>query len=275
MKNKKSLLLVLLLLVSLACSLTGTPTPETSAPLESIAPTFTPIPSFTPEAQTAPAALSSGLTVQSSPVEEAGTEPPYTIKAQVPYLQGSDDARVQSFNAYLKQIVQNEIDGFKTNTLAYASTPPMVNGSSLEIQYSVLGQRGDIWSIQFLVYFYADGAAHPGHYSISVNYDLANSREVMLDELFLPGSDYLMTLADISKAELATRDIGFESFSTGADPLPENYTRWNLSNEGFLVVTFDEYQVAPYAAGPQTVTIPVSQLQTIVNPNGVLPLFGK
>lgn len=275
MKNKKSLLLVLLLLVSLACSLTGTPTPETSAPLESVAPTFTPIPSFTPEAQTASAALSSGLTVQSSPVEEAGTEPPYTIKAQVPYLQGSDDARVQSFNAYLKQIVQNEIDGFKTNTLAYASTPPMVNGSSLEIQYSVLGQRGDIWSIQFLVYFYADGAAHPGHYSISVNYDLANSREVTLDELFLPGSDYLMTLADISKAELATRDIGFESFSTGADPLPENYTRWNLSNEGFLVVTFDEYQVAPYAAGPQTVTIPVSQLQTIVNPNGVLPLFGK
>lgn len=275
MKNKKSLLLVLLLLVSLACSLTGTPTPETSAPLESVAPTFTPIPSFTPEAQTASAALSSGLTVQSSPVEEAGTEPPYTIKAQVPYLQGSDDARVQSFNAYLKQIVQNEIDGFKTNTLAYASTPPMVNGSSLEIQYSVLGQRGDIWSIQFLVYFYADGAAHPGHYSISVNYDLANSREVTLDELFLPGSDYLTTLADISKAELATRDIGFESFSTGADPLPENYTRWNLSNEGFLVVTFDEYQVAPYAAGPQTVTIPVSQLQTIVNPNGVLPLFGK
>lgn len=275
MKNKKSLLLVLLLLVSLACSLTGTPTPETSAPLESIAPTFTPIPSFTPEAQTAPAALSSGLTVQSSPVEEAGTEPPYTIKAQVPYLQGSDDARVQSFNAYLKQIVQNEIDGFKTNTLAYASMPPMVNGSSLEIQYSVLGQRGDIWSIQFLVYFYADGAAHPGHYSISVNYDLANSREVTLDELFLPGSDYLTTLADISKAELATRDIGFESFSTGADPLPENYTRWNLSNEGFLVITFDEYQVAPYAAGPQTVTIPVSQLQTVVNPNGVLPLFGK
>ena len=275
MKNKKSLLLVLLLLVSLACSLTGTPTPETSAPLESIAPTFTPIPSFTPEAQTASAALSSGLTVQSSPVEEAGTEPPYTIKAQVPYLQGSDDARVQSFNAYLKQIVQNEIDGFKTNTLAYASMPPMVNGSSLEIQYSVLGQRGDIWSIQFLVYFYADGAAHPGHYSISVNYDLANSREVTLDELFLPGSDYLTTLADISKAELATRDIGFESFSTGADPLPENYTRWNLSNEGFLVITFDEYQVAPYAAGPQTVTIPVSQLQTVVNPNGVLPLFGK
>lgn len=274
MKIKFLFLLVLLLLASLACSLIGTSAPETSAPqVENVSPTFTPIPSFTPEAQTAPAALSSGLTMQSSAVEEAGAEPPYTIKAQVPYLQGSDDVRVQNFNAYLKQIVQTEIDSFKTGTLAYASTPPIVNGSSLDIQYSVLGQRGDIWSIQYLIYFYSDGAAHPGHYSISVNYDLANGRAITLDELFLPGSDYLTTLSEICKNDILTRDPGFESFISGADPLSENYTRWNLSNEGFLVITFDEYQVAPYAAGPQTVTIPITQLQSIANPNGVLPLF--
>jgi hypothetical protein len=275
MKNKFLFLSVVLLLATLACSLTGTSAPETSAPLESIAPTFTPIPTFTPEAQTGAASLSSGLTMQSSPVEEAGTEPPYTIKAQVPYLQGSDDARVQNFNTYLKQLVQNEIDGFKTNTLAYATTPPIAAGSSLNINYSVLGQRGDIWSIQFINDFYADGAAHPGHYSISVNYDLANGREVRLDELFLPTANYLQTISDICKAELATRDIGFDGFSAGADPLPENYTRWNLSNEGFLVITFDEYQVAPYAAGPQTVTIPVSELQDIANPNGILLSFAQ
>ena len=276
MKNKDLFLSVVLLLATLACSLTGTPAPETSAPpAENVSPTFTPIPSFTPEAATAAAALSSGLTMQSSAVEEAGAEPPYTIKAQVPYLQGSDDARVQNFNTYLKQIVQNEIDSFKTGTLAYATTPPIVNGSTLEIQYSVLGQRGDIWSIQYLIYFYSDGAAHPGHYSISVNYDLANGRAVTLDELFLPGTDYLITLSEICKNDILTRNPGFETFISGADPLPENYTRWNLSNEGFLVITFDEYQVAPYAAGPQTVTIPFSALQGIANPNGILTLFAQ
>ncbi|MBI2331677.1 MAG: DUF3298 domain-containing protein [Chloroflexi bacterium] len=280
MKNNFLFLSTILFVTMLACSLTGTPAPNVSVPpasteAQAVVPTFTPIPSFTPEAPTAAAALSSGLTMQSSPVEEAGAEPPYTIKAQVPYLQGSDDVRVQNFNTYLKQIVQNEIDGFKINTLAFATTPPLVNGSSLEIQYSVLGQRGDIWSIQFLVYFYADGAAHPGHYSISVNYDLANGRELNLDELFLPGVDYLTVIADLCKAELATRDIGFESFSGGADPLPENYQRWNLSNEGFLVITFDEYQVAPYAVGPQTVMIPFSALQSIIDPNGVIALFAQ
>ncbi|GAB4399983.1 MAG: hypothetical protein OHK003_25100 [Anaerolineales bacterium] len=262
MKHKFLFLLIMLLLASLACF-------ALAAPVS----TSTPVPSSTPEAPTASAAISLGLTMQSSPVEEAGNEPPYTIKAQVPFLQGSDDARVQNFNTYLKQIVQNEIDSFKTGTLAYATTPPIVNGSALEIQYSLLGQRGDVWSIQYLIYFYSDGAAHPGHYSISVNYDLANGHAVTLDELFLPGSDYLTTLSEICKNDILTRNPGFESFISGADPLPENYTRWNLSDEGFLVITFDEYQVAPYAAGAQTVNIPISQLQSIANPNGVLPLF--
>lgn len=276
MKNKAFTLFVLLVFTTLACSLTGTPAPETPVSLiDPDAPTFTPIPSFTPEAETESALLSSGLTIQSSPFEEAGTEPPYTIKAQIPYLEGSTDQRVQDFNTYLKQLVQNEIDGFKANTVANASTPPILGGSSFEMQYTLLGQRGDIWSIQFTVFFFADGAAHPGHYSISVNYDLANGREVRLDELFLPTANYLQTISDICKAELSTRDIGFDGFSAGADPTPENYTRWNLSNEGFLVITFDEYQVAPYVAGPQTVTIPVSQLQDIADPNGILLSFAQ
>lgn len=275
MKNKFLVLSVILFIITLACSLTGTPVPPENTEPQPISPTFTPIPSFTPEAPTAAAALSSGLTMQSSPLEEAGTEPPYTIKAQVPFLQGSDDPRVQNFNTYLKQLIQNEIDGFKVNTLSYATTPPIAGGSFLEIGYTVLGQRADIWSLLFQNHYYADGAAHPGTYSMSVNYDLANGREITLDELFLPGSNYLQVIADLCKAELATRDIGFDGFASGADPLPENYARWNLSNEGFLVITFDEYQVAPYAAGPQTVTIPISALQSVINPSGVLTLFGQ
>lgn len=267
MKSRIFGMFAVLVLPTLACSVMGASTPVTSAP------TFMPIPSFT--VPTASGLSSTGLTMQSSSFEEAGTEPPYTIKAQIPYLQGFDDVRIQNFNTYLKQIVLNEIDLFKTGTLAYATTPPIVNGSTLEIQYNVLGQRGDIWSIQFLFYFYADGAAHPGQYSISANYDLTNGREVTLDELFLPGVDYLTALADICKNDILTRNPGFESFTNGADPLPENYRRWNLSNEGSLVITFDEYQVAPYAAGPQMVNIPVSQLHDIANPNGVLSLFGQ
>jgi hypothetical protein len=37
-----------------------------------------------------------------------------------------------------------------------------------------------------------------------------------------------------------------------------------------LLITFDEYQVAPYAAGPQKVAIPYSELRALINPQGPL-----
>jgi hypothetical protein len=52
----------------------------------------------------------------------------------------------------------------------------------------------------------------------------------------------------------------------------ENYRNWNITPDG-LMITFDEYQVAPYAAGPQTVTVPYSELRGLINPEGVLKQF--
>lgn len=284
MKNKPAVFLSLLLTAILACGIGNAPTSEpptavvvTEAALtqpQANPPTFTPIPTLTPEAPTVPAALSPGLAIQASALEEAGENPPYDITAQIPALQGSNDPRVQTFNALLNQIVQNQVDSFRSDVLAFAPNPPLTGGSSLDIQYSLVGQRGDIWSLKFDISFYSDGAAHPGHSSVTVNYDLASGREIYLDQLFFPGSPYLQVVSDYCKAELAARDIGFDGFSGGADPLPENFQRWNLSNEG-LIVVFDEYQVAPYAAGPQVVTIPFAALQSVANPDGVLALFAQ
>ena len=94
----------------------------------------------------------------------------------------------------------------------------------------------------------------------------------MLDEIFLPGSNYLQKISELCKAELAARNIGFEGFSQGADPLPENYQRWNVSDQG-LMITFDEYQVAAYAAGPQVVVIPFGELGGLVDYQSSLAPF--
>jgi hypothetical protein len=121
---------------------------------------------------------------------------------------------------------------------------------------------------------YSDGAAHPYHFSRTVTFNLATGQDVTLDQLFLAGSDYLQIFSDVSKAELSTRDIGFndEVFASGADPLPVNYQNWNITADG-LLITFDEYQVAPYAAGPQTVTLPYSALKDVIDPQGPLGKF--
>jgi hypothetical protein len=92
-----------------------------------------------------------------------------------------------------------------------------------------------------------------------------------LSELFLPDAKPLPVIADFCKKELAKRDIGFAMFAAGADPTAENYTVWNISADG-LVIVFNEYQVAAYVAGPQTVVIPFGELEKIINPSG--PLAG-
>ena len=42
-----------------------------------------------------------------------------------------------------------------------------------------------------------------------------------------------------------------------------------------LLITFDEYQVAPYVFGQQTETVPYSELKSMIDPHGPLGDFVK
>jgi hypothetical protein len=55
----------------------------------------------------------------------------------------------------------------------------------------------------------------------------------------------------------------------GAGPRTDNFARWALVEEG-LTIFFDPYQVAPWAAGPQAVTIPRAALAEVAAPGGPL-----
>ncbi len=215
------------------------------------------------------------LELKSSPFSEESQAPIYKITAQSPYLDPATDPRTQAFNDVLKSIVDGEIAAFKGG-MAEMPAIPIAAGSSFDIQYQLIGQKENIWSIQFNINGYADGAAHPYHYSIAANYDLQNGKQLTLDDVFLPNSNYLQVLSDYSKTELAARDIGFDAgFQQGAEPTAENYKNWNVSNEGFLVINFDEGQVSAYAAGPQIVTIPFSSLGQVINTQGPLAPYLK
>ncbi len=229
------------------------------------------IPSPIPATDTPAPLLSQQVTVLSMPFEESSQSPSFTLKAQIPQLTGSDDPRVAAFDQRLSELVTKEVDmwrkSFQENTY-----PTIANGSFLEAVYTVVSQKGDIWSFKFDFHFYSDGAAHPGSYSITLNYDLAQGRELVLADLFLPNMDYLGSISNYCVAELSKQPFFEGPFAEGAQPKPENYSRWNIAPDG-LMITFDEYQVAPYAAGPQQVLIPYSALQDIINPQGALAGF--
>lgn len=207
------------------------------------------------------------VTLGSTPLMESGKAPDYEMQAQVPVLVGSDDPRVATFNQAAGEIVQNQIDSFK-QMLGDMSVTPIVASSGFYLQHALLSPPGNILSLKFEISQYADGAAHPFGYSITMNYDLERGQELGLEQLFLPGTDYLQVIADYCQAELKKRDIGFDTlFTEGATPTPENYRNWNITANG-LLITFDQYQVAAYAAGPQMVVIPYGALQDIIDPQG-------
>ena len=117
---------------------------------------------------------------------------------------------------------------------------------------------------------YAEGAAHPYHYNMTFNYDLEQGKKLSLDELFRPDSNYLEAVSSYCIFDLSKRDIGFYGgFEQGAEPTPENYRNWNITSNG-LMITFDEYQVAPYAAGAQTVVVPYEKLKTVIKPRELM-----
>lgn len=197
--------------------------------------------------------------------------PKYEITAQIPQLAGSDDLNVLAFNQRINEIVTDQIDSWRQEFKRLPLTP-LSNGSSLSVTYTLAGQTADLWSFKFDFAFYADTAAHPGLNITTFNYNLAQGRELTLNDLFLPNTAYLDAISAYCIAELQKQPFADSFWLDGASPKPENYQLWNITPEG-LMITFGQYQVAPYAAGPQTVVVPYEALASLIDPAGPLGLF--
>lgn len=208
------------------------------------------------------------VTVSSS---ETSQTPPYALTVERPELQGSGDPRVLSFNQQITGLFEQEIAAFKRDVEGLPNPPMLPGGSFFELGYSLASPPGAIVSLRILANGYYDGAAHPYHYTRTFTYDLTAGQTVALSQLFLPGVPYLDLLAAYSQAELSAQDALM--FEEGAAPTEENYRNWVLTGDG-IEITFDEYQVAPYAMGALKVVVPYAELEASLDfggPIGRLP----
>jgi hypothetical protein len=254
------IILAILLLCDLACGGAPTLLPITNTPptppTEILTPTFTSIPVF------------SVVNLVSTPIEETGNSPDYSIKALTPFFQGSEDLRVVNFNNEMKILTQEELSKFKDNVLQVQPMPGE-SGSVYDQSFRLLSPPGNLVSVKFQITIYIQGAAHPGTHSRTVTYDLEAGKDIQMAQLFVAGTDYLQRIANYCIAQLSSRDIAFDPSSSGAKPLSENYGNWNITKDG-LLITFDEYQVAAYAAGAQEVAIPFPEMLAVIDPTGPL-----
>ena len=239
-----------------------------------------------------PIEFSRGVEIVARQMREKSKKLKYEIDAQYPQLTGSVDPNFEKFNQTVRKLIAKKVSDFKQEMAPEAAAESTTNspnvpvdeslGSDIIIGYGVTLARDDLISIQFTVSSYSAGAAHPNSYTEVVNFDLKNGKQIKLADLFLTGSKYVQTMSTYSIQALKKqgKEAGADSMldddwvQRGAGPELTNYDNWTIGKKG-LGITFDPYQVAAYAAGPQHVLVPYSALKEIIKPDGPVAQFAK
>ncbi|MBP6011464.1 MAG: DUF3298 domain-containing protein [Alphaproteobacteria bacterium] len=144
---------------------------------------------------------------------------------------------------------------------------------SAEISYEVPRNDAVMATVLFTYYSYT-GGAHPNSTFETFNFFKSDGMKADLAEIFtLRG---IQRISDISIARLK-QDLGgpdgmsdMDWIKKGAGPNARNFAAYVLM-PGELVIYFDPYQVAAYAAGPQEVHIPLSRLKDVMRPDPRVP----
>ncbi|OGG78163.1 hypothetical protein A3A36_00660 [Candidatus Kaiserbacteria bacterium RIFCSPLOWO2_01_FULL_52_12b] len=124
-------------------------------------------------------------------------------------------------------------------------------------------------TVSYIFTTYADTlGAHGNMFFHTFTFDTKTGVLLSLADIFLPGTKYLDALSSISRAKFPAvigefADMNF--IENGTTPDEKNFRNFFLVDRD-LVILFDPYAVAPYAAGPQTLRIPLSELSVILKP---------
>lgn len=113
---------------------------------------------------------------------------------------------------------------------------------------------------------YGHGAAHPNYATTFVHYLRGENRRLLATDIFT-GADWqtkfqAIALAAVTKSE--GDDLMLDDPKSIND-LVIDPARWDFSKDG-LILQFEPYEVAAYAVGAPTVTIPWSDLDGLLGP---------
>lgn len=205
-----------------------------------------------------------------------------SVNVTYPIVPGAGTG-ISDANAQLRLVVDKQIASFEADVKESAYTGADL---PLEIKSTVSGspsieERNDRYVAIFMgMEWYLRGAAHPSHSIDTYVYDYKKERLIVAKEFFKPGTAYLELLSKFSRDDLKAQekegDLGYvydtDMVEEGTKPTVENFSRVLPRKDG-LAIYFGEYQVAPYAAGPQQVVIPYAKLESVIDKEGVLGMY--
>jgi hypothetical protein len=207
-----------------------------------------------------------------------------SVNISYPIIPGNTP-EIARANATIREDINKRIRSFEQDAKESAS---LGIGLPQDVKSTVIGSpAAEEGNERYVALFmgmewYLRGAAHPSHSIDTYIFDYEKGTLVSPAELFINGSAYLERLSTLSKEDLVQQsvqgDMGYRydenMAGEGTAPRKENFSRMLPLYDG-LAIYFQEYQVAPYAAGPQQVVIPYAKLKDLIDPKGVLNMYNK
>ncbi len=201
----------------------------------------------------------------------------YAIDVNYPQITGENlSPAAQKFNQLVTDKVNQNIQQFKNYVKAdmphMQTLPDSVKHNHFRMDYHVdilKPANQFLLSLRLSMEGMQAGRAHPYHTHDVLNFDLKKGTVLILKDLFKPRVNYLNVLSKYCEQKLNEKLQEKWMIKEGAAPLAKNYPLWNLNKTGILI-TFEEYQVAPYYEGAQEVEVPYSALKKFLALNSVV-----
>jgi len=177
--------------------------------------------------------------------------------------------------ARMKNFVADTINQFKTdgnfaNLTAYDVQMMGLDQGRKETLNIVYLIASSVHTVSYIFTIYEDTlGAHGNTFFHTFTFDTSTGAPLSLADVFVPGSSYLDTLSEKARTKLPgiIADGGdAKMIANGTEPAEKNFENFFFDNADFVVL-FPPYQVAAYAAGPQTLRIPISALSSILRPD--------
>ena len=224
--------------------------------------------------------LNQNMKIKSATAHEENTDLFYVIDAEYPQIDGENlSPAAMRFNKFINEsITQTElqfINYVKADIPHMQTLPDSVKHNTLKIdfQLDIINDK-NILSVRIMSEGMQAGRAHPYHTYQTFNYDLTQGKILTLNDIFKPKVKYLTVLAKYASVELNKKLQDKWMIKEGTAPVLKNYQNWNLKKNSILI-TFNEYQVAPYYAGSPEVQIPYAKLKNIIAPSSPIALCLK
>lgn len=131
--------------------------------------------------------------------------------------------------------------------------------------YEIKNNQRNVLSLSVSNYTYHFHAAHGMTYIKSLTFDLEKERICKLEDLFIPGSNYIEVISKLVRQQIQQRNIQLLDEFTVIQPNQDFYIA-----DKALVIYFQLYEITPYVEGLPMFPISVFDLIEIIDENSPL-----